>query len=91
MPDYKMKVDFPNRPEGDDIEVTDVGTFKNGEVVDITVPEEKAQHLANTPGLTVQGVEPEPLEQEKKNSEASVEVPKENPTSPPAPDEGGEE
>lgn len=54
MPDYKVSIDQPTRPDGDPIEVMPFGLIKNGkETIDVEMTREEAEALAGGYGITV--------------------------------------
>lgn len=54
MPLYDIKVDLPNRPKGDEIEVPPFGVVENGKTMkDVEMTSEEAERFKNTPGMEI--------------------------------------
>lgn len=53
MPEYELKVDIPERPKGDDIEVPPFGVIPNGSTVDVEMSKDDAERFRNSHGFEI--------------------------------------
>lgn len=53
MPEYKLTVDNPRRPKGDEIDVPPFGRVENGKSITVEMTAEEAQKYRESPIMSV--------------------------------------